>query len=133
MGVMGISGISERSPPDHRTTDRTTATRSPFTGVQPVCLASLRPLWYQSPESSPESSPQRGGGFVGFRDIRHKYGHIEDDQHPRIEVYFPPVSRPTLPYMQTYPSAAFSRNFLFLFFYFGTRRPILDSCPFLRP
>ena len=37
------------------------------------------------------------------------------------------------PYTPTRRSAAFSRNFLFLFFYFGTRSPILDSWPFLRP
>ena len=37
------------------------------------------------------------------------------------------------PYTPTCPSAAFSRNFLFLFFYFGTRSPILDSWPFLSP
>ena len=36
-------------------------------------------------------------------------------------------------YIPTCPSAAFSRNFLFLFFYFGPRSPILDSWPFLGP
>ena len=138
--------IWERSPPDRRSDHR-----SPFPvhGLQPARPASLRPYPQQQPEAAgsspaagssrkqPRSSspaaaaPQHSrGASLGFAIYATKMSVFVAERNAGNGHHLPiGASR----YMLTCPSAAFSRNFLFSFFYFGAWSPILDSWPFLRP
>ena len=122
--------ISERSPPDRRSDHRDPF---PVHGQQPARPASLRPYPQQQPRaaaapgSSPEAPGQPPGSsraaaptgallgvmpYVTNRDI------LKTIRVPVKGSIFYPFSDPPSPYPPTRRSAAFSRNFLFLFFLF---------------
>ena len=134
----------------HRTTDRTIATRAPFTGSSPPAPFRFVSPFAAAPGSSSPGQPRAApgspgqqpgssraalpvGASLGFAIYVTNRDIFKTRRVPVLGAIFRPLRIGASPYPSTHRSAAFSRNFLFLFFYFGARSPILDSWPFLRP